>query len=204
MKNDFPKQEAPKDKSVKFLKLSTKELEKYSGTYWYSPENYSRKIYLRDDTLRYWRNERSEDTIVPVAKDEFKMVTSPGDFRVKFSKNDAGKSIMIVTIDGVDPSTMVAYQPETFTSDKLNSYTGTYYSEELSTYYHLKVKDDKLIMEHMRIPDIILSPTMTNRFSGSTYFMGYVEFVRNSEDKITGFKVSNGRVRNLSFQKTID
>ncbi|MEP2669298.1 MAG: serine hydrolase domain-containing protein [Cyclobacteriaceae bacterium] len=204
LKNDFPKQGAAKSKPAKYLKLSTKELDEYSGTYWYDVENYSRKIYLKDDTLRYWRNERSEDPIVPVAKGEFKMITSPGDFRVKFSKDSQGKSIMVVTIDGVDPSTMVAYQSEKFTQEKLHLYTGTYYSDELSTYYDLKIKDDRLIMEHMRIPDITLTPIMTNRFSGSTYFMGYVEFTRNGENQVTGFKVSNGRVRNLTFQKVID
>ncbi len=202
LKDYFPTQEVAKSNAVKYLKLANKDLEKYCATYWNDEDKYSRKIYLKSDTLRYWRNEQSEDAILPVGNDEFKMPSAPEDFRVKFSTDKSGKKLMRVAINNVDPSNLVEYVPVKMGEDVLQEYVGTYYSAELSTYYHFKVKDGKLKAEHMRISDIEFTPIMKNRFSGTTYFMGYVEFERDGKDKVVGFKVSNGRVRNLVFVKT--
>ena len=38
-------------------------------------------------------------------------------------------------------------------------------------------------------------------FNGEAWFFGQVEFMRDANNIITGFKVSNGRVRNLYFEK---
>jgi len=203
LKEYFPKQEAAKAKPVKYLNLTTRELEKYCATYWNDAEKYSRKIYLKNDTLRYWRNERSEDAILPVGKNEFKMPSAPEDFRVRFSTSDTGKRAMSVTINEVDPSYMVEYDAVPMSEVQLSEYVGTYYSDELSTYYHFKIKEGKLVAEHMRISDIEFTPIMENKFSGKVYFMGFVEFERDGRNEVTGFKVSNGRVRNLVFKKVV-
>ncbi len=200
LKNDFPKQEIAKSKTFKYLKLPTQELEKYCGSYWNDNEKYGRRIYLKNDTLRYWRNEFSEDPIVAIGKVEFKMTTSPEDLRIKFGKED-GRSTMKVTINRIDPSNFVSYEPAQLTTDQLKEYTGTYFSDELSTYYHVKLKEGKLVAEHMRISDIKFTPIMENLFSGDVYFMGFVEFLRDSKNQITGFNVVNGRVRNLLFER---
>ena len=80
-------------------------------------------------------------------------------------------------------------------------YTGTYYSQELDTYYRLKVKEGKLQVSHLRRPDIILHPIGEDLFQGEAYFLRGTAFTRNEEGAIDGFKVSNGRVRNLRFSK---
>ena len=80
-------------------------------------------------------------------------------------------------------------------------FSGEFYSEELSTTYSLKVEDGYLISKHVRLSDFRLSPVSKDVFQGSVWFFGQVEFVRNKMNTITGFKVSNGRVRNLHFKK---
>lgn len=201
LNDEFTEQTRAKQKTFKYLKLTRKELEKYCASYWNDDEKYGRRIYLKNDTLRYWRNEFSEDPIVAIGKDEFKMTTAPEDLRIKFGKGEDGKRTMIVTINEINPSYFVSYEPAQLTEDQLLEYTGTYYSDELSTYYHLKVKAGKLTAEHMRISGITFAPIMQNLFTGDVYFMGFVEFQRDNKNKITGFKVVNGRVRNLFFEK---
>jgi CubicO group peptidase (beta-lactamase class C family) len=84
---------------------------------------------------------------------------------------------------------------------KLNDFTGNFYSEELSTTYNFVIVDDKLVSKHSRLSDFNLNPLKKDMFTGEAWFFNKVEFIRNSNKVITGFKVSNGRVRNLYFEK---
>lgn len=83
----------------------------------------------------------------------------------------------------------------------LTDFEGHFYCDEISTGYHFKVIGNKLIASHSRLSDIELSPVKKDFFSGTAWFFGQVEFIRDSEDKINGCKVSSGRVRNLQFRK---
>ena len=81
--------------------------------------------------------------------------------------------------------------------------TGRFYSEELETAFDLIVEDQQLIARHIRLGDIILSPTKRDAFVGDKRFFGQAEFIRDTGQQITGYKVSAGRVRNVKFQKEI-
>jgi len=83
----------------------------------------------------------------------------------------------------------------------LENYTGKFYSEELSTSYNFVVVDGKLMARHSRLSDISLNPIKENLFSGDTWFFGQIEFIRDSNNAISGCKVSSGRVKNLLFKK---
>lgn len=83
----------------------------------------------------------------------------------------------------------------------LSNYSGEFYSEELSTTYTFTMVDGKLIAKHSRLSDFDLSPTKEDVFSGDAWFFGLIEFKRDTNNEITGFSVSNGRVRNLYFKK---
>ena len=82
----------------------------------------------------------------------------------------------------------------------LANYTGTYKSDALAAEYKILVKDDKLIMKHPRLSDIVLTETGADKFSGVNSFSFEMSFVRES-DKITGFTISNFGVKNLLFSK---
>ena len=71
----------------------------------------------------------------------------------------------------------------------------------MSTTYTLAVESDNLIVKHRRISDFNLYPINKDIFEGTVWFFGKIEFVRNDNNKISGIKVSNGRVRNLYFKK---
>lgn len=90
--------------------------------------------------------------------------------------------------------------PITVTSDQLKDYAADYHSEELQTDYKITVKDNKLSIYHIRLGDVTLDTDLAikDQFSSS---VGSVLFVHNTEGKITGFKLSGGRPKNIWFEK---
>jgi CubicO group peptidase (beta-lactamase class C family) len=81
---------------------------------------------------------------------------------------------------------------------KLSDYTGSFYSPELETRYELVVVNDTLVSHHQRHDDFKLRPVKADQFNVN--ILGNLEFYREN-GKITGFRASNGRVRNLKFIK---
>lgn len=82
---------------------------------------------------------------------------------------------------------------------KLSDFTGRFYSPELETTYSLVVIRDTLVAQHQRHADRKLVVKKQDEFSAD--FLGTVAFTRDRGGRVSGFKVSNGRVRNLAFRK---
>ncbi len=87
------------------------------------------------------------------------------------------------------------------TPQRLLAYTGTYYSEELGTFYTIVLHNDGLVATHRRHSDIELTPIINEWFSGKQWWFRTVEFVKDSRNNIEGFRLSGGRVRNIWFEK---
>jgi hypothetical protein len=83
---------------------------------------------------------------------------------------------------------------------QFGKYAGTYYSEELGSEYKVEAKDGKLIMHHMRLGDFDLQPdpVKEDQFGGA---IGAIQFVADGRNKVTGFKLSGGRIKNIRFDK---
>jgi len=90
--------------------------------------------------------------------------------------------------------------PITVTPDQLKDYTGGYHSEELETDYKITLNNNKLNIYHIRLGDVALDTDLAikDQFSSG---IGSIVFVRNTEGKITGFKLSGGRPKNIWFEK---
>lgn len=87
------------------------------------------------------------------------------------------------------------------TPKELESYTGRYYSEELETFYVVAVNDsNQMVLRHRRAGDIVLDANKPDSFNGSEK-ISMVNFIRDSQGLITGFKASNGRTLNVLFTK---
>ncbi len=84
---------------------------------------------------------------------------------------------------------------------QLTQFAGDYYSAELGTSYTMVVKDGKLIAQHRRHDDISLTELDGDLFSGNRWFFQTVQFTRDSEKRITGFRLSSGRARNVRFDR---
>ncbi len=86
--------------------------------------------------------------------------------------------------------------------EKLNEYTGDYYSEELDTSYKIIVKDGNLVAQHFRNDDVSLNAVSADKFSAEAWWFKSVLFNRDNQGKVDGFRLSTFRgVRNLRFVK---
>jgi hypothetical protein len=88
-------------------------------------------------------------------------------------------------------------------SVNLNEFVGTFHSDELSTDYTFVIKNDTLVVTHSRLSDIKMTPIKTDIFNGDQLFPVQIEFIRDINKAVIGFKVSSGRVRNMWFKKVI-
>jgi hypothetical protein len=77
---------------------------------------------------------------------------------------------------------------------------GTYYSEELSTTYYLVYEQNELKIRHWKMDDIPLLMIEKDIFEGK-YGFARIKMVRNDINKLIGFKLSGGRVKNIYFEK---
>lgn len=180
----------PKD----FISLTKSQLQKFTGDYWEPKEGYKRKIYVKNDTLMYYRSERNESKLVPVAPNKFKMLGDSEDVTVVFNKNENNEPQLEFFINDKPPLTMLA-----FTDVNVNNYKGNFYSDELSTAYQFEMKDNKLIVKHNRNDDIELSAIQKDFFiSENTKYIS-LKFVRNKLNEIIGFNMSSERAKNLWF-----
>lgn len=183
--------------TVEYINLTNEQLKILSGHFWNDDQKYARKIYVKNDTLRYFRGEGNESALAPISINEFKMLGVNVDLRVKFSKSNE-KRQMTVLIDDNDPIISHEFTPPNYTVSGLKEFTGEYYSPELNTTYKSVLKNDKLTFTHARASDIIISAAKSDMF----YIGGYsFIFERNDNQHITGFRVSVGRVKNLWFEK---
>lgn len=185
--------------SYNYIKLKSKELKKFTGHYWNNTGSYSRKIYLKNDTLRYYRRETSESDLVPISNNEFKMLNVNVDVSVKFLINKEGNLTMSFSVNRGDPTFSKQYDPRSYSIPELAAFEGTYYSKELDVEYTLK-RDNDLLMLYIKETKIsALKSIMANMFTNAK--IGTFLFNTDSNGKILGFKLAAGRVKNLNFLK---
>ncbi len=91
--------------------------------------------------------------------------------------------------------------PYELSAEKRKDYAGKYFCEELETFYTILLKEDKLVAELANSADIELTATEEDAFSGSVYFAPEIKFERDAANKITGFKLSNGRTKGIHFAR---
>ncbi|WP_106792811.1 serine hydrolase [Aquimarina sp. Aq78] len=182
-----------------FVHLKTNDLEKFSGHYWNDEGSYTRKLYVKNDTLRYYRSETNESDLIPISKHEFKMINVGSDVLVKFDKNEQGNYTMFFSVNGGKAIISKEYHPKNYTNEELIDFVGTYYSKELDINYTLKIKNKLLVLYINEIEISPLNSIMVNLFSNEEY--GVFHFKTDGYGKVSGFRLNTGRVTNLKFQK---
>jgi len=85
-------------------------------------------------------------------------------------------------------------------SEKSHNLIGKYFSPELNTFYHIEKENQKFLAKHPRHSDTELTAHSRERWSSASFHLSQLKFKWNGTE-VEGFWVSNGRVRNLWFEK---
>ncbi len=189
----------PKPAAASAPAIDPARLEAYAGQYELQP-GFIITISKEDNKLMGQATGQPKIELQPQAEHTF--FIKEANATIIFGQNDKGEVHQLTLKQGggqfVCPR-LIAFDAKSL---DINAFTGKFYSPELETAYTLLVKDGKLIARHQRHPDIELTASKADLFTGNAWFFGQVEFVRNGEGQITGIKVSSGRVRGVMFNKT--
>ncbi len=136
-------------------------------------------------------------TLTPQGPDRF---TSGASSSVTFNRDPAGRvtSLSMVTVDR-DTTIYERSNPPPSTAAELAGYAGTYYSPELDVTYTIRAADSTLVLQVPGQPESSLTRTSRDSFGGplGTAF----RFNRSKANRIEGFLLFAGRVRNLRFTR---
>lgn len=196
LKQETKANTAPKAE-LAYIKLSNDQLEEFSGYYWNDDQKSVRKIYVKSDTLHYYRSQGSENPLLPIGPKEFKMAGVDVDLKVVFSESKNNRK-MTVLINNDPPIVSEIFTPPNYAVSDLKQFEGEYFSPELNTTYKAVLIDGKLTFTHARASDFVITAAKVDVF---TYKDATYVFERDATNAITGFRVSGGRIQNLWFKK---
>jgi len=184
-KEERARTELKEAEKPKFIKLPKKKLKEKVGSYIDRRTGAVRRLFLKDGKL-----------ILEAFGQKFPLAP------IKFEKqNEAKLSLMHVYQEGKKPVTYESVKLVALTPEQLKEYEGDFYSGELQVTFKLVLKEEKLYFVHRNAPKAPLQPTLQDRFAVRGF---RIHFIRDEENKISGFNLNAGRVRNLRFNKKID
>lgn len=153
----------------------------------------ARRIELHGDTLKAMIGPGYP--LRPLGNDRYEIVGVDVNFVLRPPRN--GEPATMTTED--DPDDVYVQLPAWApTADDLAAFAGTYYSDELGTEYRFVIDDGRLAFRHRKLADAVLEPTFENGFTlrGRT-----VIFERGADGRVIGFRMSDGRVYDVAFER---
>lgn len=177
----------------------TSWFEVFAGKYYFEPGLIMTIIKEKDQLIAQERENGPKTKLISVSDTEFTVRDETG--KLTFNLNNIGdvKSLSYVVGDNV--MTGEKFVPANLDARQLEEFAGEFVCNELSTHYTLVIQEGKLVAQHQRHSDIRLNPTKKDMFLGEQWFFRQVRFIRDNGNRITGFRLSGGRVRNLLFEK---
>ncbi len=173
-------------------------LKLYEGQYQLNAEMI---VTIKVDGGKLTAQATGQPMIALTATSETEFVVPDYGIKIVFKKSDkpateftlyqGGQTIPAPRIKPFDPKSI-----------NIKSYTGIYYSPELQTSYEIVAKKDTLIVNHIRHEPVTMAAVGKDAFSTSAWYMSRIDFSRDAQSQITGFRASSGRVKNVRFIRT--
>lgn len=180
------------------INMKSKQLKAFEGAFWSDKFNLLRMLKVENDTLRYIRSDDSKSKLIPIADHKFVMVHPSIDVIVEFGTENGSKTMDVIEESGI--TEFAEYQIRQSTLEDLREYAGEYFSPELKSSYFLYIKNGELVGEHPKHGVFDVHELKLDVLEAD-YPFSIAKIVRNTEGEISGVRVSNGRVRNLWFEK---
>jgi len=178
------------------ITLSPEALKAYVGTYWLD-SGLVRKLVVDKDKLVYVRSSDNKSELAPVSPTRLKMLGVPGDVYLDFAGLSGGLYSGFVFTES-NGSKIGAKRIEPFEPNEaqLREYAGSYYSDELDTRYDLVLRAGSLRLGVGHNEEVAVAPMKKDVFGAES---AKIEFDRDGKGRVSGFRVSTGRVLNLKF-----
>jgi|GEM_PF-546827 len=186
-----------KEKSINKTNWNKKQLKAFEGTYQVFPGTYYTFI-SKDDELYFQEFGSSEKAVLPrIDQNIFQFPFIP---HSKFEFNKDGLDFHIA--DFTYPAKKVTINLPKIERLNLEEFIGIYKNSEYNTTYELLQVDDKLTAVHGTINyPITLYPIAKNSFYSKQSFFGEIDFIIDSNNSISGFKLSGQNLKNIVFKK---
>jgi len=182
-----------------FVQLTSAEMTSKAGLYRNPSTGALRRITFADGKLRADAFGPSSE-LGALAPDRFRVVGPPPSIEVVFETDKSGRKRIQMTRAGSKPEFFEAIEAASPTAGQLQEYAGSYYSDELDATYVFEVEQGSLYLRSRGNPKTALQPTSRDGFiAGGTQF----EFSRDARDRIGGFAVQAGRIRNVRFERIV-
>ncbi|HEY0547077.1 MAG TPA: serine hydrolase domain-containing protein [Pyrinomonadaceae bacterium] len=183
----------------KAVQVPEKELTAVAGSYFNPANNNFRKIYVKNGKLIYSRGS-SESELAPLGNNHFLMLGVPDRVELSFKSARPGAPLQMTTmVNGVGSIIHDAVKPAAYTPQQLKEFAGTYYSPEIDATYII-LQGDKLLLRRKNVDeDTPLLTQFADSFSAAG--SGSIQFTRDRQNHVTGFRLSTSRVRKLRFDK---
>ena len=183
----------------KIFEVELETLESYTGKYKASSIGLVIEYKVEDGELVAYPTGQTALPLQPTSETTFSYHGIEA--TIVFNMDGDGKSIGAIHSQGGTDYEMVKLPPFDPSLEDLKVYEGKYFSEELETFYTIKVKDSVMYAVHKNLKDIKFSPVEDDTFSGNVFFMQKAAFKRDTEGEVNGFSVSNGRTKGVLFNK---
>lgn len=176
------------------IELTEEELKGRVGVFWEGRSEELVRTVIGEGKLRL-TGLGFNTVLTPVEKNRFRGLDRGLD--VLFESNAQGVTVGItVTTDNNRPAKLTAMAPAD--SSRLEAYVGSYYSDEIDVVYRVSLIDGKLVITRRKFNPIQLTALFRDGFVSQS-ILGTVRFTRDTQDRVNGFRISAGRVRNFAF-----
>lgn len=116
---------------------------------------------------------------------------------IEFEKDGDGKVNHLI-YRNARAKRVVPFSPS---PEQMSDFAGDYYSPELGATYTVAVEKGKLVAKHRRTGDVPLTPAFTDQFRGGQWYFRHIVFTRDERNRVDGFRLTGGRVRNMRFDR---
>jgi len=174
-------------------------MQSYAGRYILTGLGIVMDFSVENGVLKMNMEGQPEATLAPLSESEFKY--DGADATLTFLTDDQGKVTGAVHSQGGAEYKLEAVPPYEPSMEELQTYTGRYFSKELDVFYRLEIQDSSLLLKIRNTEEIELSPIREDLYKGNVFFIGELEFLRDSRGSVSGFEVSNGRTAGIAFER---
>lgn len=178
------------DVAPRGVPVSAAVLQRRAGVYVQPTTLQVIELSMRDGRLIGGRN--SGPTLVPLSENRFRAE----DREIVFAGGENGGFEMRPS-DGGRPIPYEWHQPAQMSAASLAAYTGEYFSEEVNAHYTVSASDSALSLRTGTTDAIAARPAFADTFLGGGYT---IQFTRGGS-QVTGFEVTNSRMRRVKFAR---